>query len=525
MARLLLVTDSNFVNNIGDYRGRKISNLEVKSCQTRRAAMQEINSMEEGIAIIACLDMIAADVAQTTPGDAERAIEVYYTQLLHKLIEKIDESNDRLAFGVVAPLFWTSHSETVKRAINHSYKLLKSTPVNRIWFSDYLKEIRAGVDGVHLTSSSATKYIEFINNYFVSIDDLSGLGLVTLERRSSLAGSGINWADEAGDRPDAEAVSLLGPPEEDTEMVTPTRTTTMLSTSILRTPPASAQVAAPALSQNFEPRISSTQARLINLAGSFQDFSVPPPPTGIPPNLPPDLSSCLTKIERRIGKIEMKAFYDNLTFAALKEEQDFEANKAQLNRVTVSGISIPGIHSMRDVDRVKAMKAKISELIDSIKEESQVFEIHFVRHLNKQKKGDDMAVIEVKLADVKQAKDMRAAFVAKRKSLADKINVTPVVRLATRVRVEMMHSIAFMLKKCDRSIDRALCLQYVPKPVIKIVRKTMGGTEVTRTMSFIDAICWVKEEGLTDKIDFNKAYQRAGATFRGTLAQNFVLLD
>ena len=523
MSRLLLVTDSNFVNNIGSYKGQKIANLEVKSCQTRRAAMQEINTMEEGIAIIACLDMIASDVAKNTPNDVERAIEVYYTQLLHKLIEKIDDSNDKLAFGVVAPLFWTSHSETTKRAMNHAYKLLKSTPVSRIWFSDYLKDIRAGVDGVHLTSSSATKYIDFINNYFASISDLAGLGQITMTETQldnagtgEAAGTAASWAEDNPAETDPEAVSLLGPPD-DGDMPSPTRTTTMLSTSILRTP--TIQDLAP--NTGFAPAFSSTQARLINLAGGYQDLSVPPPTVSNmlsqnPLSQNPDLNSCLARIERRIGKIESKSFYDNLTFAALKEEQDTEANKAMLNKVTVSGVVIEGIHSMPDADRVKAMRDKIEELIDNVKEEGQTFEVQFVRHLNKQKKGNDMAVIEVKLADIKQAKDFRAAFVKKRKSLPDKINVTPVVRLATRVRVEMMHSICLMLKKCDRSIDRAMCLQYVPKPVIKIVRKTAGGTEVSRTWSFIDAVIWVKEENLNDKIDFNKARQRAGAAFRGT---------
>ena len=44
-------------------------------------------------------------------------------------------------------------------------------------------------------------------------------------------------------------------------------------------------------------------------------------------------------------------------------------------------------------------------------------------------------------------------------------------------------------------------------------------------MTFIEAIRWVKSNGYVGKIDLNKAYDRAGASSRGTLAQNFVLLD
>ena len=134
-------------------------------------------------------------------------------------------------------------------------------------------------------------------------------------------------------------------------------------------------------------------------------------------------------------------------------------------------------------------------------------------------------MVEVKFADVNQAKLFRENFVKKRKTLPDKTNVTPVVRLATRVRVEMMHSISFQIKKHDSTVIGAMCLQYVPKPVIKIVSKTAAGTEAVRTMTFIDAIRWVQVNGYIGKIDLNKAYDRAGPKYRGILAQNFVLMD
>ena len=88
----------------------------------------------------------------------------------------------------------------------------------------------------------------------------------------------------------------------------------------------------------------------------------------------------------------------------------------------------------------------------------------------------------------------------------------------------MMHSIAFHIKRQDSSVVRAMCVQFIPKPVIKIVRRTMGGMEISRTMSFTESVCWVKEQGLENVIDFDKAYGRAGASIRSTLSQHFVLL-
>ena len=96
--------------------------------------------------------------------------------------------------------------------------------------------------------------------------------------------------------------------------------------------------------------------------------------------------------------------------------------------------------------------------------------------------------------------------------------------MATRVRVEIMHSVANLIKRQDSTVVRALCLQYIPKPVIKVVRKSMAGAESTQTMTFIEAVCWVKENDLIRAIDLSKAYERAGTTFNRVLTQSFVLL-
>ena len=72
------------------------------------------------------------------------------------------------------------------------------------------------------------------------------------------------------------------------------------------------------------------------------------------------------------------------------------------------------------------------------------------------------------------------------------------------------------MKRVDSSIIR------VPKPVIKITRKS-AGSESTRAVLFIKVVSWAKENA--ENVDLMKARDRAGASFRGTLAQHFVLLD
>ena len=520
MSRLLLVTDSNFINNVGDYNGRKIKNLEVKSCQSRRLALAAINEPEEGLVVVACLDMIAADIAKSTSNvsEVDRIIEMSFDQLFHDLTEKAEEASDKLAYGVIAPLFWTSHSKEAKHAMSHAYKLKKDSTMKNVWCTDFLREVRAGVDGTHLTSTSANKYIEFVYNFIIKINGESGCGVLEFEEPTAgTTTAPTRWEDEV----DSEAVVILGPP--DNSVPPPSRSDTMLSMSMLSMDNVQPQVINP------QPRHVATQSRLMQMSGSFPDLSVPPPTgslqfpgVGVSGTQQP-LS--LVSLDQRLGSLEEKSFYDNLTMAALKEDLDTEANKAMLNRISLSGVEIPNLWKMDEQEKIRAMKAKMTEIIEVLKDEGQNFEIQFVRHLNRQVRGAKYAVIEVKFPDPKQAKDLRAHFVQKRKSLPEKVNITPVVRLATRVRVEIMHSIAALVKRMDPTVERAMCLQYAPKPVIKITRKTAGGVDVTKTMSFTESITWVKVNGLKDRIDLSKAHERAGASFRGTLAQNFVLLN
>ena len=542
----MLIADSNFKNNSGAYKGRKIKDLEIFSCQSRKSVVQELASIEEGIVVIACLDMITSDIVKSTVGGAEGAVEVYINQLIFKLVDKVDETDGRVAFGVVAPLFWTSHPVEIKRALNHTFKLLKKSPLNNIWFSNYVKDINAGNDGVHLTNLSAERYVKFIHDFFELVSNESGLKHVEfVDPEISMGSGGGDWADDVMDLSrTSDAGTALLPPDDD-EQPPPERTTTMLSTSILlptvvRQPTGTTQMSSmtatmptlalhpmhlqstSTMTAHNPMQINSTQARLLSLADQMPDFTIPPPAIV---STFSEVNGSFAKVNRRLTALESRSYYTNVMTATLKEEQDTEANRALLNRVTFSGVTIENLWRMSEKDKVTAMKKKIGEIIELLREQDQSYEVKFVRHLNNQIRGQSTAVIEVTLQDAKQAKELRTEFVKKQKSLAEKINITPVVRLATRVRIEILHSVAEAMKKLDHSIVKAYCLQYVPKPVIKIVRKSLTGNEFNTTVTFIDAIAWVKENEHRVLVDLKKARDRAGASFRGTMAQHFVILE
>ena len=524
MAQILLIADSNYKNNVNAYKGAKIKNLDVRSCQARKAVAAEFANVEEGIVVISCLDMIAADITKSTITGADNAVEVYYNQLVYKLVDKVDETDGRVAFGVVAPLFWRSHPQEIQRAMSHAYKTLMKTRLNNIWFSDFVKDVRAGADGTHLTEASANRYIEHINNFFAFVSDESGLKHVEFENLTANdqeSEGRNNWAEEVMDQDRPEDGLELAPPRDE-EVFSPARTPTMLSPSILQQPINIQQENSSHLTTEVRLPMTDTQVRLSQLAGQLPDLSVPPP---APVQNMAEVNVSFARIDRRLGSLENKAHYSNIMTAILKEELDTEANKAMLNKITISGVPIENITNMDDTRKIRVMRSKVEEIFDNLKEPNQEFEIQFVRHLNKQVRGQKTSVLEVKLPDAKQAKDIRAAFVKKSKSLKEKINITPVVRLATRVRVEIMHIVCEAMKKQDRSITKAHCLQFVPKPVIKVTRKMASGAESSQTMTFIDAVNWVYANGLENSIDLGKARARAGASFRGTLAQHFVLLE
>ena len=217
MSKILLVTDSNFVNNIGEFRGRRIKNREVKSCQTRRVAMQEISGPEEGIVIVAVMDMIAADVAINTSdiSDVERAVEHHLAQRHYKLTERVDETDGKVAFGVMAPIFWSSHSMEAKKGLNHAFKTMKDTATANVWCSDSMRDVKAGADGVHLTRLSANKYIEAIQNMIVHINKSSGIGVIEyLEPAVPEPQQSTSWAEEMAEQDPEAVVNLTSPDDE-----------------------------------------------------------------------------------------------------------------------------------------------------------------------------------------------------------------------------------------------------------------------------------------------------------------------
>jgi hypothetical protein len=318
-----------------------------------------------------------------------------------------------------------------------------------------------------------------------------------------------SWADQV-----MEAGVKLRAPQQ---IISPTRTLSMVSASML-----AQRLTTQARLMHMAMSGASSMEHLphaLNLSG--QQFRVPPPainpPTSqqVPPATwptisTPELSNSLSRIESRLGNHLVKSFFDNLKMAALQEEQDTEANRAMLNWVVVNGIRIPNISRMTENEKVPLMKTKVKELAVELTSgtegEGQEWEVVFVRDLNKQRRGLDSTIIESKFASEKQALEFRKNYTEKKSSKQyEGLIVTPSVRLATRVRVEIMFAICNLLTQHDKTILRTTCVQYVPRPMIKISRK-IGEQESVKMMSFVEAVSWVKESEPEKVIHLGKAH-------------------
>jgi len=412
-----------------------------------------------------------------------------------------------------------------------------------------------GRDRIHLITRAGRKYVEIVYEMFKMIDQSQECGLVEFESPDFTltpeAAGAMRWDEEEAEQAEEEEVAMeIVPP---TDPISPSRTLSSVSASMLPRLESSRNRVDPRPSQgalqNPLTGANATQVRPGGTVGQRNPevrFAVPPPslpqpiasvfrapappqvtpPTSWPTMLTPELSTSLIRIEQRIGTLEAKSLQDNLMMATLKEEQDTEANRAMLDRVTVVGLSIPGLFEMRDNDKIEPMRERLQELFDYLADEGQKFEAGYVRHLNRQLRGRRTAVIEVRLGSEKQAGELRTNFIKKRDNRElNGVNIIPSVRLATRVRVEILHAIGNVIKSKDSTVTKTQCLQFIPKPILKITREDPRGHEFVRSMTFIEAIVWIKENGHEKLVDLQKAYDRAGSAFRGVLSQSFVIMN
>ena len=222
------------------------------------------------------------------------------------------------------------------------------------------------------------------------------------------------------------------------------------------------------------------------------------------------------RLNEVISGLEMRQANDNLIFARIREELDFIVNSKKEDRIIISGLtsSIP-----KPVSQIEA-RQWINEIVKlalvTIVPEAREM-VQFVSA--NRSFGSTVPVCEVKIKDREGAMKIRKEYGKQRKegNVVGGIFVSNSVTLGTRVRLEMRKAIA---RKCSSAEEDMFVQGFVSRPVLQIKQKN-GGAQ--RALTFVDAI--VKYGGRVSQADLGLAYEKAGTSFLGQMAQNFVILN
>ena len=247
-----------------------------------------------------------------------------------------------------------------------------------------------------------------------------------------------------------------------------------------------------------------------------------------------ELLQKIEELSRRVDSVEDKSFYDNLMFAAIKEDQDDIANKNNLHKVTITGVQIKDFNRMAENEKPDAMKKAVNEIIalvtaDEDKEDRKVV---FVRHRNQHIRNAKTLVIETRFQEAKQATAFRKDFVKTVKSLVAEsqlpdelsgLSTYPVQTIATRVRAKLLQAMANVVSQVSSPDITAYCQPFLTRPMMKIVTKHRDGS-TTQSFGYVDSVMKLRTHNDLRRVALNDAYQLAGSNFRGRLEQNFVIL-
>jgi hypothetical protein len=235
-------------------------------------------------------------------------------------------------------------------------------------------------------------------------------------------------------------------------------------------------------------------------------------------------------IEERLKSLEMAHkkqvkmnFANCLMMARVREEIDTIANRSKEDRVVMSGLKskVPMPTDNRErIEWLKKMAMGIfAELIPDFK--GKIF------YLNQGKQMDVfLPMIEVKLDKAEHALAVRKAFAQKRKNKSlssdlESLFVTNCVNLATRVRIDVLKSIA---RRITNDKDIAYVSGFISRPMMHVKKVgTPANVRPLKSYTYIDSVS--RFHGLLRKEDLTTAYERAGRAFHGALAHNFVVLN
>ena len=216
------------------------------------------------------------------------------------------------------------------------------------------------------------------------------------------------------------------------------------------------------------------------------------------------------------ARIESRWRNDDIVIARIREELDFTANTKKEDRIIITGMTSTTERPKSQIDLKKWLKdVVVPAHLNKIVPESgkKILFVSPGRSVN-----GEIPLCEVRLEDRECALKIRKGYGQMRKEgkVEGRLFVANSVTQATRVRLEVLRAIA---KVCLNSNEDFFAQSFTSRPVLQIKRKDSGGQ---LTLSYVDAVA--RYGGRVGDSDLSVAYERAGATFKGQMRQNFIVL-
>jgi hypothetical protein len=211
---------------------------------------------------------------------------------------------------------------------------------------------------------------------------------------------------------------------------------------------------------------------------------------------------------------ENRKLEDNKSFAALREEADFNVNKSKQDRVVVFGLTSKTPLPASKPDRIKALKDLVMQQFLKIKP-GYDGSINFISHLNFA--GDRIPAVECRMNSVEKAIEIRkeCGRVRKADKAGQHVFVTNCVTATTRVRIEIMSKISMRL---NESKVESYCITFEPRPILRVKHDKLGW----KSFHFVEAI--EKFSHLLKKDDLSAAYSKA-SIIREPIEQIFIIMN
>ena len=225
-------------------------------------------------------------------------------------------------------------------------------------------------------------------------------------------------------------------------------------------------------------------------------------------------------VEQRLAtleaRIETRWRNDDMIIARIREELDFTANTKREDRIIITGMTSAVEKPNGLVETRKWLKdIVVATHLNSIVENAgtKTLFVSAGRSVN-----GEIPLCEVRMVDREWALKVRKGYGQMRKEgkVEGRLFVANSVTQATRVRLEVLRAIA---KVCSNPGEDFFAQGFTSRPVLQVKRRD-GSSQLVLT--YVDAVA--RYGGKVRDSDLAVAYERAGATFKGQMRQNFVLL-